>query len=240
MTPTMELSRSLLRRRAAYVHAIGVALEAIPAPDREAILEDVEDHIAAALAEHPSEDPALALEEVLAALGSPEQYAASLQDPFRLSPSPPAPTRLCKLAALGFAWSLLALLVVPPAFLLLSPASSPGQEFASPTLTERLLQGLAWLSLAGWILGPVCSGVALAKIRASHGQLSGCPLGVVGLWMLPLAIVDGIVVFLAALVGDLLGPSFATVFGLLALLIALYLNLHFLRRGVRNAALDPA
>jgi len=191
----MTEDRKLNRRTAVYVSAVGEALAAMNSADREAVLEDVEDHIDAALRDR-SESPTLEhLEAVLAELGSPESYAAELQAQLApgqersVVPVPDIPARLCKQAAMGLGWSILMLAVVPAAMISV-PVPEAGVEDPGVSLGQHLFSALAWFALAGLLGGPLLSALAISKIRASAGRLYGLGPAVLGLYLIPFAAID--------------------------------------------------
>jgi uncharacterized membrane protein len=194
----MTEDRRMTRRISVYVHAVEHALASMNSSDRDAVLEDVEDHIEAALNERATSPTLDILESVLADLGSPESYAAEIQAQFE--PEPGAldtslsygPAELCKMAPMGLAWSMLVLAVALPAMLTLTPVSD-GAE-VSFSFARRLFQALAWFSLAGVLGGPLLSILAVSKIRASAGRLYGLGIAVLGMYLLPLTAIDIVLV----------------------------------------------
>ncbi|MFT7677829.1 MAG: hypothetical protein ACI8QC_001815 [Planctomycetota bacterium] len=235
----MTEERKLARRTAVYVSAVEEALAAMNGADREAVLEDVEDHIHAALQDRAASPTLEHLEAVLSELGSPESYAAELQA--QMTPArgisgisePTEPARLCKQAAVGLAWSILFLVVAVPA-LLVTRAVAEGETM---DLAQRAYIGIAWLALAGVLGGPLMSALAISKIRASLGHLYGLGPAVLGLYLLPLAAMD---LFIFIAVGSILASSFgvslemANGLALVAVLLAFYWNVRILRGSIKR------
>lgn len=234
----MTEERKLARRTAVYVSAVEQALAAMNGVDREAVLEDVEDHIAAALQDRTPSPTTAHLEAILAELGSPESYAAELQaqmEPRRAisGPGSPEPARLCKQAALGLAWSILALVVAVPSALAVRVVA----QDEVMNVAQKIYVAVSWLALAGVVGGPLLSALAISKIRASHGCLYGLGPAVLGLYLLPFAAMD---LFIFAAVGSTLASSLgcsdnqALGLSVLAVLLALYWNGRVIRGSLKR------
>ncbi len=226
----MTQDRALQRRKAAYAHAVGEALAHLPAADREAILEDLEEHIDDAFRAAGPAAGAAELEQVLAALGSPEAYAADQA----VSAAPPVEARLCKRAALGLLWSVSFVVVALPTLFMVGVV----EEGVEPGLGERLWTAFAWLCLAGALGGPVLSGIAATSIRHSGGRLSGLGMAFIGAWIPPLIVIDAFAFWALAVLVDLLTDKTETINALQAvsLLLILVLNVVFLVRLTRREA----
>ena len=223
----MNDTRSLQRRVAAYAHAVGEALAHVPAADRESILEDLEEHIDDALRAVDE------LEQVLAALGTPEAYAADLA----AAPAGDFVPKLCKRAAIGMLWSLSFVVVALPALLVARVV----EEGVGPTAGERVFQAFAWLCLAGCLGGPVLSSIAATRIRHSGGRLSGMGMAVIGAWVPPLVVIDAFAFWaLAAIVGIFAeDPKTISALQGVSLVLILLANLAFLLVQIRRERQAP-
>jgi len=100
-----------------------------------------------------------------------------------------AEVQLCKLAFVGLLWSVAFVVVAIPTILVMDFA----EEGAVASLGQHVFQGLAWLSLAGVIGGPLLSSMAISKIRSSQGRLGGLGAALIGLWLIPIAVIDALV-----------------------------------------------
>jgi hypothetical protein len=107
----------------------------------------------------------------------------------------PNDRQLCMLAPIGLLWSAAFVLVAISAFFILIPVPEEG---AVVSVGQSLLQGLAWLSLGGALGGPWLSALAATRIRDSEGQLFGLGAALLGLWLIPLVMVDGLLFSLFA------------------------------------------
>lgn len=186
----MNLDRQLQRRKAAYVQAISDALQALPEHDREAVLEDVEDHIDSALYDGDALADMDRLEEILDSLGAPEAYAADVSS--RLEHNP-ADAKICWMAPFGMVWSASALFIALPLMFAVRMVEVDGN--GDPITPDASMAEITWrlvgyLALIGFIGGPTVSGMAISKIRAARGKLCGLNSAVIGLYLIPLAFVD--------------------------------------------------
>ncbi|MBC8404027.1 MAG: hypothetical protein H8E15_02280 [Planctomycetes bacterium] len=186
----MNLDRQLQRRKGAYVQAISDALSNLPEVDREAVLEDVEDHIDSALYDGSGLADMNQLDEILASLGPPEDYAADVSARMDM---PVGPSTLCLMAPVGMVWSIAAIVIAVPAMFFIRVVEVDGEGNpleVSKTVLEYFWQALAWTSLAGLIGGPTVSSMAISRIRAARGRLCGLYPAVIGAYLIPLAIAD--------------------------------------------------
>ena len=190
----MNLDRQLQRRKAAYVQAIGDSLHDLNEVDREAVLQPVEDHTAAALYAGPEIADGQRLEDILEDLGDPASYAADVSA--RLDPVEP---KLCTLAPVGMVWSASALFfAIPMMFMVrMVPTSPDGQPLVpDKTMAEYLLQIVGWVTLLGAIGGPTISGMAISKISAARGRLYGLYPALIGLYLIPFALLNLLLTFI--------------------------------------------
>ncbi len=117
----------------------------------------------------------------------------------RINPGLESRGKFCVLAGVGFTWSLCALLITLAVWILLSPVNldANGQPIEeAKTISQWLLLGIGWLSLFGVIGGPAASSIAISKIQSARGALYGLLAAVIGLYLLPLAIIDVIILAL--------------------------------------------
>ncbi len=233
----MNLDRQLERRKAAYVHAIGDALHHLNAVDREAVLEDVEDHIDSALYDGPGPADMMRLEEILQDLGNPESYAADVSARLEVAPGD---AKLCVLAPFGMVWSASAIFIAVPMMFWISVVEldSNGDPIEpTKSLFDHLMLALGWFGVAGFIGGPSVSAVAMSKIRAARGALYGLYAAIIGLYLIPLAILDVVLMYISfevlnRMIGFSDDLSNILVLGMLVLLI--YWNFSVMRQHHRK------
>ncbi len=96
--------------------------------------------------------------------------------------------RLCVGALVGLTWSICFVAVAVPAWLIMVPH----EPNATVSLGQRIFQAFAFLSLAGFLGGPLVSALSIGRIRRSAGQLTGLRTATVGLWLPPLTIIAAV------------------------------------------------
>lgn len=230
----MNLDRQLMRRKAAYVQAIGDSLHHLNGVDREAVLEDVEDHIDAALYDGPGPADMERLEEILQDLGDPESYAADVAA--RLDPVDP---KLCALAPLGMVWSATAIFIGLPLMFMVRVVEQ-GAEPPEKTITELILLVLGWIGLIGFIGGPTVSAMAVSKIRGAQGRLVGMYPALIGLYMIPFAFLDLLLMYISfEIFTNMVGLSddLGNILILCLLVVLVYWNAQVIRK--QHSKLSP-
>jgi hypothetical protein len=226
----MNLDRQLQRRKAAYVQAISDSLHDMTDADREAVLEDVEDHIESALYDGPGNADMPRLEDILEDLGDPALYAADVTARFD-----PVEPKLCVIAPLGMAWSASALFFAIPMVLMVQvvPTGPDGQPLVpDKSVGEYLIQILGWITLVGLIGGPSLSGLAISKITAARGRLYGLLPALIGLYLIPLLLFDLLLAWIGFLVFNKavgLSDDVSNIIVLCFLAVLLYLNYRTIR-----------
>jgi hypothetical protein len=238
----MNLDRQLQRRKGAYVQAISDALSNLTEIDREAVLEDVEDHIDSALYDGSGLADMDQLEEILYSLGAPEDYAADVSARMDM---PVGPSKLCIMAPVGMVWSIAAIIIAIPAmfFIRVVEVDGAGNPLEIPkTIAEYLWLALAWTSLAGFIGGPTVSSLAISQIRAARGRLCGLYPAIIGAYLIPLIIADlalSGISFQVLNKGIKLSDDLSNMIAIVILLGLFYWNVQVVRRAYRRLSLVP-